>query len=233
MNVKQAYWNVPVHPTNSLLLGMQWEDKVYIDRTLPFGLRSAPLIFSALADVLQWITEQQGVSWDFVMVGPPTSPACEHNMEIMQETCDKAGMPIEPDKNEGPAQVITFLGLELDTNHLDIRLPSNKLMKLKALVSAWRGRKACKKSELLSLLGLLTHAGRAVKPGRSYVRRLIELSTKTRQLDHYVRINKKAKADIEWWHCFLSKWKGTAMMWPGPRHPADIVVTSDASGTWG
>ncbi len=72
-------------------------------------------------------------------------------MEIMQETCEKAGMPIEPYKNEGPAQVITFLGLELDTNHLDIRLPSDKLMKLKALVSAWRGRKACKKRELLPL----------------------------------------------------------------------------------
>ncbi len=84
--------------------------------------------------------EQQGVSWvrhyvdDFVTVGPPASPACGHNMEIMQETCEKAGMPIEPDKNEGPSQVITFLGLELDTNHLNIRLPSNKLMKLKALV---------------------------------------------------------------------------------------------------
>ncbi len=118
-------------------------------------------------------------------------------------------------------------------NHLDIRLPSDKLMKLKALVSAWRGRKACKKRELLSLLGLLTHAGRAVKPGRSYVRRLIDLSTKTRQLDHYVRINKEAKADIEWWHCFLNEWNGIAMMWPGPRHPTDVVVTSDATGTWG
>ncbi len=43
MDVKRAYRNVPVHPTDSLLLGMQWEDKVYIDRTLPFGLRLAPL----------------------------------------------------------------------------------------------------------------------------------------------------------------------------------------------
>ncbi len=239
MDVKQAYRNVPVHPTDSLLLGMRWEDKVYVDRTLPFGLRSAPLIFSALADALQWMMEQRGASWvrhyvdDFVTVGPPASLACGHNMEIMQETCERAGMPIEPDKNEGPAQVITFLGLELDTNYLEIRLPSEKLTRLKALLSAWRGRKACKKRELLSLVGLLTHAGRAVKPGRSYVRRLIELSTKTRQLDHYVWINKEAKADIEWWHCFLSEWNGTAMMWPGPRQPTDTVVTSDASGTWG
>ncbi len=67
MDVKQAYRNVPVHPTDSLLLRMQWEDMVYIDRTLPFGLRSAPLIFSALADALQWIMEQQRVSWVDIM----------------------------------------------------------------------------------------------------------------------------------------------------------------------
>ncbi len=142
MDVKQAYRNVPVHPTDSLLLGMRWEDKVYVDRTLPFGLRLAPLIFSALANALQWMMEQRGASWvrhyvdDFVTVGPPASLACGHNMEIMQETCERAGMPIEPDKNEGPAQVITFLGLELDTNHLEIRLPGEKLTRLRALLSA-------------------------------------------------------------------------------------------------
>ena len=32
-----------------------------MDAALPFGLRSAPLIFSAIADVLQWAMEKMGV----------------------------------------------------------------------------------------------------------------------------------------------------------------------------
>ena len=32
---------------------MKWEDKVYIDAMLPFGLRSAPKIFNAIADLLK------------------------------------------------------------------------------------------------------------------------------------------------------------------------------------
>ena len=51
-----------MHPDDRPLLGMRWRDKVYIDSALPFGLRSAPKFFNAMADALQWIFEQWGVS---------------------------------------------------------------------------------------------------------------------------------------------------------------------------
>ena len=34
---------------------MKWRDKFYVDLALPFGLRSAPKIFSRFADVLQHV----------------------------------------------------------------------------------------------------------------------------------------------------------------------------------
>ena len=40
---------------------MMWRDKLYVDTALPFGLRSAPKIFNAVADALQWIMERNGV----------------------------------------------------------------------------------------------------------------------------------------------------------------------------
>ena len=46
---------VPVHPEDQHLLGVLREGIVYIDKILPFGLRSAPKIFSALADTVQLI----------------------------------------------------------------------------------------------------------------------------------------------------------------------------------
>ena len=52
MDIKHAYRMVHVNPTDRWLLGMRWEDQVFVDKTLPFGLRSAPLIFSAVADEL-------------------------------------------------------------------------------------------------------------------------------------------------------------------------------------
>ena len=45
IDIAHAYRNVPVHPADRPLLGMQWKDGIYIDTTLPFGLRSTPKIF--------------------------------------------------------------------------------------------------------------------------------------------------------------------------------------------
>ena len=53
-DIQSAYRIVPVHPDDRPLLAMMWKGQLYIDTALPFGLRSAPKIFSALADALEW-----------------------------------------------------------------------------------------------------------------------------------------------------------------------------------
>ncbi len=72
----------------------------------------------------------------------------------MHQVFEEAGMPVEPEKNEGPVKVITFLGLQLDTNMMEIWLPHEKLRRLKELVTSWTGKKAGKKRYFLSHLGL-------------------------------------------------------------------------------
>jgi len=77
LDLKEAYRVVPVHPLDRPQLGMHWQGKIYIDGALPFGLRSAPKIFSALADGLLWIMLHNGVERafhyldDFLFLGPP------------------------------------------------------------------------------------------------------------------------------------------------------------------
>ena len=56
-DVESAYCNVPVHSDDRHLLGMKWRAKYFIDLALTFGLRSAPYIFSSLADLLEWISK--------------------------------------------------------------------------------------------------------------------------------------------------------------------------------
>ena len=162
MDIKQAYRNVPVHPEDRLLLGMLWEGKVYVDTALPFGLRSAPLIFTVLATALIWIMKQKGVTNaisyvidDFLTAGAPDSPECQKNADMMRETCEEVGLPTEPKKDEGPATSISFLGSELDTAAKEIRLPADKLTRSRAKLARWRDRKSCRKRELLSLIGSL------------------------------------------------------------------------------
>ena len=78
----------------------------------------------------------------FITVSKPDSPECEINMGIMQQTCRDAGTPIEEDKFEGPATIIHFLGIELDTLAMEIQLPVDKLQQLRKQVQGWRDNKA-------------------------------------------------------------------------------------------
>ena len=82
IDVKSAYRLIPEYPGDRKWLGMEINGQVYIDGMLPFGLRSAPKLFNALADALEWCVAQEGVDSvfhyldDFAVVGPPNSEAC-------------------------------------------------------------------------------------------------------------------------------------------------------------
>ena len=97
LDVANAYRIIPVHPEDRSLLGMRWKGKLLIDTALPFGLRSAPKIFTAVADGLRWILSNRGVGPslhyldDFLFVGPPQSSQCRESLQLAVAVCQELG----------------------------------------------------------------------------------------------------------------------------------------------
>ncbi len=114
---------------------------------LPFGLRSAPKIFNAVANALQWHLAQAGVEVlfhyldDFIMVAPPESHLCHAWLQILMQECAQLGVPIAAHKTEGPSTVVVFLGITIDTAKGELRLPEDKLSRLQDLLEEWKSRK--------------------------------------------------------------------------------------------
>ena len=50
-DIKEAYRIIPVHLDDQRLLAVSWDNCIYIDTRLPFGLRSTPKIFSECSTV--------------------------------------------------------------------------------------------------------------------------------------------------------------------------------------
>ena len=175
LDIKSAYRLVPVHPRDRDLLGIEWHGACYVDGALPFGLRSAPKIFMAVADALQWVMLQRGVSMvdhyldDFITMGPPNSDLCRNNLEFILAVCRDLGVPLAIEKLEGPSQCLTFLGIEIDTASSQLHLPVDKLARLKALLAQWAARQSCQRRHMESLVGSLQHACRVVRPGRAFL----------------------------------------------------------------
>ena len=237
-DVKAAYRNVPVHPKHRWLLGMEWEGVTFVDGTLLFGLRSAPLLITALGDAIEWVASKRGAKWirhyedDFIMVGREGTEECAEAMRVFKETCQKLGMPLDESKEEGPSEVITFLGIEIDAVRMEIRLPQEKLEELRSTLKRWRGMKSCRRRDLESIVRSLNHACKVVRPGRAFKRRLLDLMTTVSRGDRRVRLNMEARADLEWWFQLGLNWNGTSLMGPVSEIPQETML-SDASGSWG
>ena len=176
---------------------------------LPFGLRSAPKIFCAIADSLEWILYQRGISSslhhldDFLTMGPPNSDRCASNLQLISDTCRYLGLPLKSQKVEGPTTSLTFLGIVLDTIHMELRLPQEKIQRLKTSIAKWTRRKACRKKELLSLIGSLSHACTVIAPGCVLMRRLITTSCRAKTLSHWIHLDAEFRSDVAWWSSFL------------------------------
>ena len=241
VDIEAAYRLIPVHPQDRVLQGMRWKGMIYVDPMLPFGLRSAPKIFNAVADALHWHLVQLGISYlfhsldDYIMVAPPHSHLCQMWWDTLMAECAKLGVPIASQKTEGPASLVTFLGIQIDTDKGELRLPQDKLQRLKEVLDQWEIRKGCTRKDLESLIGLLNHAYKVVRAGRSFLRRMIDLlhavhrppSSRTP-----IRLSQSFRADLAWWQEFLVQWNGVSFLTP-PSSLPKVHLFTDALGSWG
>ena len=241
LDIKHAFRLCPVSPIDWHLLGTHWEGFYFIELRLPFGLRSSVFIFNSFADALEWILRNKYYLKvlshyldDFFTAGPADSPQCQSNLIIIQQVFDKLGVPLAPEKLEGPTTVLTYLGIEIDSDDQVIRLPDDKYSDLQSQLTQWIGKKKCTKRELLSLIGKLSFAAKVVRSGRLFLRRLIDLSTTARKLHHHINLNAEARKDIQWWLDFLPTWNGISVFPDDIWTPAsELLIFTDASSKIG
>lgn len=236
LDIKEAYRIIPTHPAEYHLLGVTWKGKTYLDRALPFGLRSAPKIFSAVADFISWALYQHGVEHhlryldDFLLLGAPSSQKATEALATTMRAFHMLGIPIAHNKTEGPATSLSFLGILIDTHTFELRLPADKLLRLQDMVQQWTAKTYCTRKELKSLLGHLSQAATVIIQGRTFLRQLFHLLSLDRASYQFIRLNAGARADLLWWRTFLHDWNGTSFF---PSLAPSVEVTSDASGSYG
>ena len=229
LDVKNAFRLCPVKPCEWHLLGFKWDGAFYFYVALPYGSRSSPAIFNDFANLLCWLFQYVcQIVWvdhylDDYLFAEQSVQACEEALQAAQGLCAYLNIPLATEKVVGPTTCLTYLGIEIDTVDFTLRLPHDKYHKLLTMLEGWGARTVCTKRELLSLIGVLSFACKVIKPGRTFLRRLIDLSTTGSHLSSRVSLDSEARLDIQWWQKFLPQWNGRERI-----HPASVC-----SATWG
>lgn len=238
IDVKAAYKLVPVRYEDWCLLGFRWRGKYYYERTLPFGLKSSCRQWEAYATALHHsLIDEVGIPSvvhyvdDFLFVEKDKQSAQAH-LETTLGLCVRIGLPIAHDKTEGPTTKLTFLGIELDSSAMTARLSAERLVELTQLLNTWGKKRHASIEQLQSLAGVLNWACQVVRPGRTFLRRIIDHTmTLNRQDDHQreAPIPNTVYKDIEWWRDFAPRWNGISLLYQQEWTDAvDIEMYTDA-----
>ena len=100
------------------------------------------------------------------------------------------------------------MGLELDSVRMEARLPDDKLEKVRLLLRSYKKYRKIKLQSLQSVIGLLNFCCIVMRPGRCFLRRLIDLTKNVSRPNHRVTLNKEARRDMAAWLLFVEHFNG-------------------------
>ena len=218
-DIQRAYRMIPLKVNERNLVVIKWKGFYFVDLALPFGARSAPRIFTRFSDVLEWIIKVHGsVEFiqhsldDFLILGPPESNQCLENLESALSLCKELGVPIEQKKTVYPTTSLVFLGMQVDTKSMELRVPAEKLERIRKLIDQWVLKKSGTKRSLLSLIGSLYFCCQAVVVGKPFVVRLGHKAYSVEKLHQTVVLDDKEIEDLMWWYYLLNSWNGRSLL---------------------
>jgi hypothetical protein len=240
IDIQAAYRIIPVHPDDWHLLGIKWRGKYYFEKVLVFGLTSSCYHWERVATTAHWLATnilfiKLLVHYidDFLII------SINHRIGKLQQdallTLFKfLGLPISPEKLEGPVNRIIFLGIQIDTVNMTISLDEDRLKQITSSLSDWMNKSTASITQLQSITGLLSFAAKVIRAGRTFLRRIINytshLISKHKRHDQQFMLNHSVKQDLNWWLTYIRQWNGMKSIYPIDwTKSMDMKIFTDAS----
>lgn len=114
----------------------------------------------------------------------------------------------------------------------EVRLPEDKLVNMRNKICTFKRERSATLQELQSLICLLNFAYAVVPPGRTFLRRIIDLTIGFSKSYHHRRLKRESQADLQPWSIFLENFNGRALFHSGITHTSQSPhLFTDASNS--
>ena len=236
-DITSAYRTAMIRPCDRTMQGLLWEidgESTFIeDNFLSFGTRVAPFIFSRITDAVARYMVAQGyfcVNYldDFLIKGPDYK-TCREGQLLLHKVLRSLGFYISYKKVRSPSQVQTYLGIEIDSLEMKLRLPKEKVLKLQEEIVFFAGRRRSTKKQIQRLCGVLSHCATLIRGGRTFSHKVIAMLKLFNSKRRYITLSAAFHEDMKWWEKFAVHFNGEAKVIQPPQ--CTSVVHTDASGT--
>ena len=239
IDLKDAYLTVPIWKNHQKYLRFVWKGSMLEFACLPFGLGTAPRVFTKLRKLVIALLRQRGFRL-IIYLDDILLMAESHHLALFQAAStlnllESLGFIVNYRKSHlDPVQQLEFLGVLVDTRDLSLYLPGEKLRQIRKKCQNIPHLSEISVRELTKFLGLLTSSIQAIFPAPLHFRHLQSLKNKTmafcQSYEALTQLDQASKEEILWWRDHLQAWNGRALF----QKPVELIIDTDASRKgWG
>ena len=214
----EAYHQVGIREEFRNFLGFSWYGRIYRYAALPFGLASAPKLYSDFAELLrQIVINTKPELWkidnyillynyldDFWSAHTSYAAAWEQFVAFL-DILAWLGIPTQWRKVSPPTQLVKLLGFMFDIKNQLFYVPKKKVLKICKLIDELLEAIACSRRQMARMKGSLQWCTQVIRPSKAFLR----------GFDYYIandkvnwdkicmRISHQIKQDLKFWKAVL------------------------------
>lgn len=209
IDLKDAYHLISVAPTDRVYLRFQFEGQLYQYTCLPFGLCTAPFVFTKLLKPVMTKLRELGylsvIYLDDILLFGSSFSDCRDNV---QKTCcllQKLGFVINIKKSQMvPSRTYKYLGFIYDSLKMTIELPQDKRERIKNQIIKFSKLNKCSIREFAAFIGSLGSCCSALTYGWVYMKgfereKFLALKASKGDFDKHLILSESLTSDFQWW----------------------------------
>jgi ribonuclease HI len=235
IDLKDAYLHVPIHKHSRKYLRVYRKGIVYQFRALPFGLCTAPLIFTKIVAEVKEMVQSQGINMcsflDDWLHLVRTYSLGKVQARYMVELCKHLGWIVNQEKSElTPVQEFKFIGVWWNLRLARVFPTEENVLKVMNLISLFLNSHSQRAQMWQSLIGRLTAQQRFVYLARLHVRpiqwnMMFNWIQGVDSQDQEIQVTPETRSSLLWWRKQLQQPQGVPLIEP----EFDLHIFTDAS----
>jgi len=235
VDLRDAYFTVPISSSHRRFLRFRWRGVDYEFVCLPFGLSSAPRVFTKVMKPVIAALRSRGIRLviylDDILFLNQSRDGLESDIQAAVALLQSVGFLINWEKSFiTPVQSIVFLGLIIDSLSMSFALPEGKLDKTRTLCQRALAAGRVRLRDLASIMGMFSWSIPAIPFAQAHYRRvqrslISSLRSNGSNFGGHVTLSPTARQDLTWWVDNIASVNGRTFASSEP----DLVIFSDAS----
>ena len=234
IDIKDAYYSVPIHSEYRKYLRFMWNGKVFQFSCLPNGLASGPRKYTKMMKPVYSTLRQQGHNItgyiDDLLLVSETVEQTKQSAQVTIELLQNLGFILNWEKSIlEPKTKITHLGFIIDSEQMTVTLTQEKTDRLTNICKDLYMKSQDTIRNVAKVIGGMVSSFPGVEQGPLHYREMEKAKTEALKLskgdfDSHMTITPSMKNDLTWWINNLSEQSRLIV-----RDNPQITVETDAS----